>query len=127
MQQGAPWSGDYDCVALSGLVLHLHIGIRNWERQPDRRQRVQVDVACYRRPAPPPAAIEDCLDYSRLYRYLTTDWPARVHTDLLETLGHDLVAFAFQDARIEAARVRLAKLDVYLDSAVPMFEIVRTR
>lgn len=123
----APLAGDYECVALTGLVLHLHIGIRDWERHPDRKQRVQVHVECYRPLGEPPKRIEQCIDYSRLYRYVTAEWPARGHTDLLETLAHDLLAFAFQDETVTAVRVRLAKLDVYLDDAVPMVELVRRR
>jgi dihydroneopterin aldolase len=122
-----PFAGNYECVSLNGVVLQLHIGIRDWERAPDRRQRVQVDVECYRKLRPPPTAIEHCMDYSRLHRYLTSDWPNRPHTDLLETLAHDLVAFVFEDATIESVRVRLAKLDVYLDTAVPAYEITRNR
>jgi dihydroneopterin aldolase len=120
-------AGDYECVALTGLVLPLHIGIRDWERHPDRKQRVQVDVECYRPLGEPPERIEQCIDYSRLYRYVTTAWPARGHTDLLETLAHDLLAFVFEDASVTAVRVRLAKLDVYLDDAVPVVELVRRR
>lgn len=123
----APVSGDYECVSLNGLILQLHIGIRDWERAPDRRQRVQVDVECYRPLSARPNTIDDCIDYSRLHRYLTKDWPNREHTDLLETLAHDLVGFAFEDATIATVRVRLAKLDVYLDTAVPSFEITRNR
>ena len=123
----APVSGDYECVSLNGLMLQLHIGIRDWERAPDRRQRVQVDVECYRPLSPAPESIAQCMDYSRLYRYLTTNWPSRPHTDLLETLAHDLVDFVFEDATIKTVRVRLAKLDVYLDTAVPSFEITRNR
>jgi FolB domain-containing protein len=123
----APFGGDLECVSLNGLVLQLHIGIRDWERAPDRKQRVQVDVECYRPLSPRPESIADCMDYSRLYRYLTTDWQGRGHTDLLETLAHDLVAFVFEDATIKTVRVRLAKLDVYLDDAVPSFEIIRNR
>lgn len=126
-QPPVPFDGDWECVSLTGLVLQLHIGIRDWERAPDRRQRVQVDVECYRKLTPRPANIADCMDYSRLYRYLTTDWPQRPHTDLLETLAHDLVEFAFDDATIGVVHVRLAKLDVYLDAAVPAFEIRRAR
>lgn len=121
------FGGDLECVSLAGLVLQLHIGIRDWERAPDRKQRVQVDVECYRPLSPRPESIADCMDYSRLYRYLTTDWQGRGHTDLLETLAHDLVAFVFEDATIKTVRVRLAKLDVYLDDAVPSFEIIRNR
>lgn len=123
----APIAGDYECVALTGLVLHLHIGIRDWERHPDRRQRVRVEVECYRPLGEPPQRVEDCIDYSRLYRYVTTAWPDGGHTDLLETLAHDLLAFAFQDASIAAVRVRVAKLDVYLDDAVPVVEMLRHR
>ena len=119
--------GDYECVSLNGLVLQLHIGIRDWERAPDRRQRVQVDVECYRKLRARPAGIEECMDYSRLHRYLTNDWPDRPHTDLLETLAHDLAVFVFEDKTIETVRVRLAKLDVYLDTAVPSFEITVNR
>jgi dihydroneopterin aldolase len=67
------------------------------------------------------------MDYSRLYRYLNTEWPARQHTDLIETLAHELADFVFQDQQVEATRVRLSKLDVYLDDAVPSFEIYRVR
>jgi dihydroneopterin aldolase len=123
----APIDGDYECVALTGLILPLHIGIRDWERHPDRKQRVQIDVQCYRPLGEPPTRIEDCLDYSRLYKYVTQEWPAHGHTDLLETLAHDLLAFAFQDQTVAAARVRLAKLDVYLDDAVPAVELVKRR
>ncbi|MCA8926564.1 MAG: dihydroneopterin aldolase [Alphaproteobacteria bacterium] len=123
----APFPGDYECVALTGLVLPLHIGIRDWERHPDRKQRVRVDVECYRPLGAPPERIDQCVDYSRLYRHVTTAWPARGHTDLLETLAHDLLAFAFADETVTAVRVRLAKLDVYLDDAVPVVELVRRR
>ncbi len=123
----APFAGDYECVSLNGLVLQLHIGIRDWERAPDRRQRVQVDVECYRPLAPSPQSIIECMDYSRLYRYLTTDWPNCGHTDLLETLAHDLVAFVFEDVTITTVRVRLTKLDVYLDSANPSIMIAKNR
>ena len=123
----APIDGDYECVSVNGLVLHLHVGIRDWERHPDRQQRVQVDVHCYRPLGEAPASIKDCIDYSRLYRYVAQEWPQRGHTDLIETLAHDLLAFVFEDATITAARVRLAKLDVYLDDAVPSVELVRRR
>lgn len=122
-----PMTGDFECVALNGLVLQLHIGIRDWERAPDRRQRVQVDVECYRKLTPRPETIAECMDYSRLHRYLTGDWPNRPHTDLLETLAHDLVDFVFEDVTIETVSVRLAKLDVYLDTAVPAFQITKNR
>jgi dihydroneopterin aldolase len=58
---------------------------------------------------------------------VATDWPQRPHTDLLETLAHDLVAFVFEDETIEIVTVQLAKLDVYLDTAVPVFQITRHR
>ena len=119
--------GDWECVSLQDVVLQLHLGIRDWERHPDRRQRLRVDVDCYRQLQSRPNTIDDCMDYSRIYRYLTTDWPARKHTDLLESLAHDLVDFLFQDETIGAVQVRLAKLDVYLDTAVPAFQITKYR
>jgi 7,8-dihydroneopterin aldolase/epimerase/oxygenase len=127
MKSAAPLNGDYECISLNGLVLQLHIGLRDWERAPDRRQRVQVDVECYRPLTDRPRSIDDCMDYSRLYQYLTKDWPSRPHTDLLETLAHDLVEFVLQDPRVKGVRVRLAKPDVYLDMATPAFEITRFR
>jgi dihydroneopterin aldolase len=127
MSDIGPGGPAYERVSLTGLVLQLHVGIRDWERAPDRRQRVQVDVECYRSPQPRPETITECMDYSRLYRYLNTEWPARQHTDLIETLAHELADFVFQDQQVEATRVRLSKLDVYLDDAVPSFEIYRVR
>jgi 7,8-dihydroneopterin aldolase/epimerase/oxygenase len=122
-----PLHGDFECVALTGLVLELHLGIRDWERAPGRRQRVQVDVECYRSLGPPPATIDDCIDYSRLYRYLTTEWPARPHTDLLETLAHDLVNFVMADPKVEAVSVCLSKLDVYPATTNASFRISKYR
>ena len=125
----SPIDGDYECVALTGLILPLHIGIRDWERASGPQAAGAGRCPSAIGPWAPRAGtrIADCLDYSRLYRYLTTDWQGRGHTDLLETLAHDLVAFVFEDATIKTVRVRLAKLDVYLDDAVPSFEIIRNR
>ena len=119
--------GDHECVSLSNVVLHLHVGIRDWERSPDRPQKVRIDADCLRPLQSPPAGIAECIDYSRLYRYLTTEWPARGHVDLIETLAHDFINFAYKDETITAVRVRITKLDVYLDTAEPSFQIIKYR
>lgn len=119
--------GDFECVALSDLVLDLSIGILEWEKAPGFTQKVKVDVACYRVLNAPPTDISECLDYSKIYDYLTIDIPNLGHIDLIETLAHDILSFLFQDQRIAAAEVTLAKLDVFNGRAVPSVTLRQSR
>jgi 7,8-dihydroneopterin aldolase/epimerase/oxygenase len=116
----------YHKVALEGVAVEVRIGAFAGERRAP--QTVLVDVELFRHGAASAAGgLADCLDYDQLYRYLTTVWPTRPHTDLLEELGEDLVAFCLSDPRVEACRVTVRKPGIYPGTATPAVEIYRLR
>ncbi|MFC4349990.1 dihydroneopterin aldolase [Fodinicurvata halophila] len=112
---------------LQDVLLNLKVGIEDWERHPDKRQRVLVDVDCYmRQERHEGTSINDVLDYNRIYDYLMT-WQERSHTDLLETLAEELADVCFQDTRVVSCRVRLRKPDIYWNVGAAGIEFYRTR
>jgi dihydroneopterin aldolase len=113
-------------VALRDVALEVRIGAFPEERAAP--QTVLVDVELYRhRGAYAGGGLDACLNYDRIFRYLLEAWPARPHTDLLEQLAEDLVAFCLADEQVEACRVILRKPAVYLGRAVPALSVYRRR
>lgn len=117
----------YQCVALRDVALEVRLGAYAAEREAP--QPVLVDVELYRRHGAfaRGGRLEDCLDYDRVFRHLTEEWPRRPHTDLLERLAEDLVRFCLEDRRVEACRVVVRKPAIYAGRAVPAVEIYRLR
>lgn len=117
----------YQKVALRGVTLAVRLGAYPEERLAP--QPVVVDVELFRRQGAFPAGgtLADCLDYDRIRRWLIETWPQQPHTDLLEQLAEDLLAFCFADARVEACRVNLRKPAIYGATAVPELEVFRRR
>lgn len=118
---------DHYKVSLRGLNVPMQIGIADWER--GKTQTVVVDVDLFGENTGPfgGTSIEDCVDYARLFSYVTTEWPKRPHTDLLETLVEDLVAFCFRDKKVTACRVCLSKPEVFNGKAIPSIEFFRCK
>lgn len=122
------WDQDvsYQCLALRDVRVAVRLGAFAEEREAP--QAVSVDVELYRRHGPFGGhALEDCLDYDRVFRYLTEGWPKRPHTALLELLAEDLIGFCLADQRIEACRVVIRKLEVYAGRGVPEIVVYRRR
>lgn len=118
----------YQRVGLREVVVEMHIGIADWERQPDCKQRVVVNVDMYRvLPDTPARSIDDCINYDPIHEHITREWPNRPHTDLLETLAEELVALCLDDSKVAAVRVELQKPDVYQDTAAARVEVFQRR
>jgi dihydroneopterin aldolase len=117
---------DWQCLALRGVPLEIRLGVYDSERV--KPQRISVDIELWRhRPIVPPAGIEDCLDYDRVYRWMADTWPQRAHVELLETLAEELAAKCLEDSRVAACQVRLRKLDAYDGAGWPEITLRRTR
>jgi 7,8-dihydroneopterin aldolase/epimerase/oxygenase len=123
------WNGSrsYQRIALREVALEVRLGA--YEKERHAPQPVIVDVELYRSMGafPMGAGLEDCLDYDRIFRHLTQDWPQRPHTDLIERLAEDLVLFCLEDPRVEACRVVIRKPAIYGGSAIPEIELWRLR
>ncbi len=117
---------NHQCIALRGVEVMVRLGLL--ERERGAAQRVIVDVELRRRhDGYRGGGLAACLDYDRIHRHLREVWPKRPHTDLLEELAEELIAFCFADPRVEACRVRIRKPEIYGDGAVPELEVFRRR
>lgn len=115
-------------VSVRDLQVELAVGVRDWERVPGKTQLVLIDIDLERAcPAEPPGGIEETTDYGAVVRYVREDLAGRGHTDLLETLAHDIADFCLGSFPVERCRVRLSKPHVYNGLATPSVEIVRHR
>ncbi len=114
-------------VSLEGIAVEARVGVADWERHPDRRQRLLVDVEMTRPEWEAPRSLDDCIDYDRVYAHVTSEWPNRPHTDLLETLVDELLELCLRDPKVAWCRVRVRKPDVYNGRAVPVVEAARER
>lgn len=116
----------YQCLSLRDVKIPVRIGVRPHERTAP--QQVAVDVELYRRHGRfTGTSLGDCLDYDRIFRHLTEDWPQRPHVELIEQLAEALVQFCLEDPRVEACRVTIRKLDIYGGRAVPGITVLRHR
>lgn len=117
---------DRQIIRLKGLVLDLAIGV--FDDEQGHTQPVEVEVEAWRQAgAFTSGRYQDCLDYHRLYTYLTEIWPHQPHQALLESWAEDLIAFVFMDPQVQGCRVRLAKLEIYRGRAIPEVEMIRHR
>ncbi|NWG46074.1 MAG: dihydroneopterin aldolase [Alphaproteobacteria bacterium] len=116
---------DLMIVRLEDVEIDLSIGIMAWEHE--RRQKIRVSVEMISRHKAAWSSIADCLDYARVHDFLMQRWAGRGHVDLVETLCEELVAFVFEEPRVEACRVRIRKPEVFPGTATPSVEFIRRR
>jgi dihydroneopterin aldolase len=113
-------------VFVRDLVLPCNIGVHRHERDAPQRVRINLDLAVREDDTP----IQDSIANVVCYEEIATGVRAIVgggHINLVETLAERLAAFCLKNPRIETARVRVEKLDVFPDVASVGVEIVRTR
>lgn len=106
--------------------VEVQVGLHPWERHPDRPTRLLVSVEMTA-PLPPGRPAADIyIDYDPI-RAALRDWPARPHTELLETLADELVALCFANPLVASCRVSLMKPDIFNNVAAAGIEVIRTR
>jgi dihydroneopterin aldolase len=127
-----PASGDWSRALLDGVEVEVRCGLHPWERHPQRPNRLLVDVEMYSAwPVPTQAAdgfpLPGYVDYDRVRDFILA-WRDRPdHVELLETLLGELSDFVFEDAAVEACRVRIVKPDIFAATRAVGVEIFRRR
>lgn len=94
-------------IVLRDIQTDVKIGIYDAEKL--GAQTIHVDVDLWTAQNNPHATRADFLDYDRIIHVVRDVWPTRPHIELLETLVEELVSFALEDERVDAARVRISK------------------
>ncbi len=113
-------------VFINDLVLVCHIGVHSHERRAGQRVRINADLAVHDDGRP----LDD--DLANVVCYETiVDGIKRIvaegHINLVETLAERIADMCLADRRVERARIRIEKLDIYRDAASVGVEIERSQ
>jgi dihydroneopterin aldolase len=113
-------------VFLRDMVLPASIGVYPHEQGASQRIRINVDLGVAE--APGPAVGRD--ELSRVVSYERVAHAVRRivaagHVMLVETLAERIAEACLVDARVQLARVRVEKLDVFADAVSAGVEIER--
>ncbi len=130
-------------VFLRDMVLPASIGIYPHEHAAPQRVRINVDLSVSEdgpavasavgmsRPAPSRSGIgrdelSRVVDYERVARSVREIVGAG-HVQLVETLAERLAEMCLADERVQLARIRVEKLDVFADAGSVGVEVERRR
>lgn len=107
------------------IEVRVPIGILVHEKAP---QRLWVDVVLYADAAAylQNVSKENLLDYGVLVAAVQ-DWEFRPHVDLIETYIKELLALAFGFPQVTAARVSIAKPDIFAAAEAVGVEVFMRR
>jgi dihydroneopterin aldolase len=113
-------------VKLSNVVVECSCGMHPWEKHPERPNKLSISITLF--------AALNCrrldqfgyINYDQIRDFLKT-FPARPHTDLIETLLDEIVEKCFIDARVDACRVSIMKPDIFNEAEAAGVEVYRTR
>ena len=113
-------------VFIRDLVLKALIGVYGHEKENPQRLRINIDLAVKETPSAVEDRLSDVVSYEDVADGIR-EMVASGHVNLVETLAERIADMCFKDRRVEAARVRIEKLDVFEDAASAGVEIERFR
>lgn len=109
-------------VFIRDLVLMCSIGVYDHEHDAPQRIRVNLDLTVSE------SHHNDNINHVVCYEEISNkvrDIVAGDHTNLCETLAEKIAASCLEDVRVQCARIRVEKLDVFEDIASVGVEIER--
>jgi dihydroneopterin aldolase len=112
-------------VLVRDLVLPARIGVYQHEKLGTQRVRINLELLCTEHPA-----INDDLNNVVNYAALVDQVRAIVdagHINLVETLADRVAQACLDDRRVQSAKVRIEKLDVFQEADSVGVEIERAR
>jgi len=112
-------------VFVRDLVLPCRIGVFSHEKLGTQRVRINLELLCAEHPA-----INDEHVNVVCYDQIITEIKQLIageHINLVETLAERIAALCLQDYRVQQAKVRVEKLDVFPEAEAVGVEIERQR
>ena len=106
-----------DCrrLFLRNYVVHIHIGVHDFEKLGTQRVLFNVDLYVPMAQSTPVAdELDEVVDYDFIRRSII-ERVAQGHVQLQETLADDVLRLMLAHPRVRAARVSTEKPDVYPD------------
>lgn len=117
---------DHIIVKLKNVVVETPCGVHPWERHPERPNKLSIDVTLFAKLRHRRLQEFGYIDYDQIHDFLK-QFPARPHTDLLETLLDEIVDKCFADERVDACQVSIMKLSIFNEVEAAGVEVYRTR
>lgn len=111
-------------IFVRDLVLSCSIGVHRHERDAPQRVRLNLDLAVSENDRPSSDLIDETVSYETIVGKARVVVAAR-HFNLVETLAEELAKICLEDARVQMARIRVEKLDVFPDASAVGVEIDR--
>ena len=112
-------------VFVRDLVLPCRIGVYSHEKLAEQRVRINLELTCTEHPA-----INDEHLNVVCYDQIITGIKHMIgieHINLVETLAERIAALCLKDHRVQQAKVRVEKLDVFAEAEAVGVEIERQR
>ncbi len=113
-------------VFVRDLVLNAKIGVWKRERGAAQRIRINLDLAVREGDTPLGDQLANVVRYDLIVTAVRR-LVAKGHVNLVETLAEKMAALCLEIPQVRTARVRIEKLDVYVDAASVGVEIERRR
>ena len=113
-------------VFVRDLELAAQIGVHRHEHRRAQTVRINIDLTVTEGTTPTDDKLENVVDYESIVQGVKTIVAAG-HINLVETLAERVAGLCLSDARVEAARVRIEKLNVFAEAASVGVEIERLR
>ncbi|CUW40421.1 Dihydroneopterin aldolase [Magnetospirillum sp. XM-1] len=113
-------------ILVRDLVLKCSIGIHAHELLAPQRVRINVDMSVLEQAGPLSDDIANVVSYEDVIDGIKA-MLAEGHINLVETLAEKIAELCLADDRVETARIRVEKLDVYAEAASVGIEIERGR
>lgn len=113
-------------ILVRDLVLKCSIGIHAHELLAPQRVRINVDMTVLEQAGPLCDDIANVVSYEDVIDGIKA-MLAEGHINLVETLAEKIADLCLTDERVETARIRVEKLDVYAEAASVGIEIERGR
>ncbi len=111
-------------ILVRDLVLKCSIGIHAHELLAPQRVRINVDMSVLEQAGPLCDDIANVVSYEDVIDGIKA-MLAEGHINLVETLAENIAELCLEDERVETARIRVEKLDVYAEAASVGIEIER--
>lgn len=111
-------------VFVRDLMLEARIGVHRHEKKKAQRVRINLDLAVREGPRAASDRLADVVCYETIVNGIRA-LIGQGHVKLVETLAERIATLCLQDRRVESARVRVEKLDVFADAQSVGVEIER--
>lgn len=114
-------------VELNDIKIDLPIGIDQSEQ--GRTQPISIDITMINDVNNDHLFnnIDNCIDYSQVYKFIDAEWKNKPHTDLLEQLATELINYILDNMPVQKCTVTIHKPTIFNGLASPSITLEKSK